>query len=179
MTDENIKLYRLLCHSLGSSVHYRLPDGPSGHWLLFFDLMVQLIFSPSNSLFIQLMFAQVLLENAEGDFLVIKAIPDHYEFLMTDSSHEVTSVPLGESHLLTWIWILAASLSRASFIAPAIDCPLLPNHAGPVRCENRLCQWKPMQKKHWILWSFAYHLSVCCLPHLLVDSQFLQISFCC
>lgn len=65
--------------------------------------MVQLIFSPSNSLFIQLMFAQVLLENAEGDFLVIKAIPDHYEFLMTDSSHEVTSVPSGESHLLTWI----------------------------------------------------------------------------
>lgn len=65
--------------------------------------MLQLIFSPSNSLFIQLMFAQVLHENAAGDFPVVRAVPDHHEFLMVDSSHEVTLAPSGESHLLTWI----------------------------------------------------------------------------
>jgi len=99
VTDENIEQYQLTCHSLGSSVHYRLPDGLSQHRLLFFDLTVQLIFSPSSGLFIQLMFGQVLHENAAEDFPVVRAVPGHREFLMMDSSHEVTSAASGESHL--------------------------------------------------------------------------------
>lgn len=97
VTDEILNNYQLLCHSLGSSVHYWLPDGPSQHWLLFFDLMVHLIFSPSNSLFIQLMFAQVLHENAAGDFPGVRAVLDHCKFLMMESSHKVTSAASGKS----------------------------------------------------------------------------------
>lgn len=47
------------------------------------------------------MFAQVLHENAAGEFPAIRAVSDHCEFLIMDSSHEVTSAPSGESHLLT------------------------------------------------------------------------------
>lgn len=65
--------------------------------------MVHLIFSPSNSLFIQLMFAQVLHENAAGGLPGVRAVSDHCKFLMMESSHEVTSAASGESHLLTWI----------------------------------------------------------------------------
>lgn len=60
MTDGNTEQYQLLCHSLGSSVHYWQPDGPSQHWLLFFDLTVHLMFHLSNSSFIQSILTEFL-----------------------------------------------------------------------------------------------------------------------
>lgn len=180
MTDENIEQYQFLCHSLGSYVHHWLPDGPSQHWLLFFDLMVQLIFCPSNSLFIQLIFAQVLHEKATGDFPVVRAVPDHcfWRWTAAMKSHQHPQVnPIclpGSEHLQ--LLSVAPHLLHLLLVVP-----LFPNRAGHVRCKNRLCQWKSMQKRQWIFLSFAYHLlvSVGYLPHSLVHTQFIQISFCC
>lgn len=96
------------------------PNGPA-------NFLVQLIFNPSNNLFIQFMFAQLLHENAAGEFPAVKAVSDRCEFLIMNSSHEVTPAPSGESCLLTRIPALTASQGRPSSVPPLTGCviPLL------------------------------------------------------
>lgn len=73
------------------------------------------------------MFAQLLHENAAGEFPAVKAVSDRCEFLIMNSSHEVTPAPSGESCLLTRIPALTASQGRPSSVPPLTGCviPLL------------------------------------------------------
>lgn len=89
-----------------------------------------------------------------------------------DCSRTVTSAPSGESHLVTWIWILTATLGRLSSVAPLGVCPS-PSQVivDKWRSRSRLCQGKRMQtyaKKALNILVFCL-LSVSALSHPFVS----------
>lgn len=116
------------------------PNGPA-------NFLVQLIFNPSNNLFIQFMFAQLLHENAAGEFPAVKAVSDRCEFLIMNSSHQHPQVNPACSPESQHLQLLKADL-HLFLLLLVVSFPFFSNHVGYVRCGSKPCQRNVSKEKH-------------------------------